>query len=567
MKKRITAIILLIQLLTVITASVSYAENNTVENAKCIFDGIIAFKIEENGLSIDNEYAVQSLIDGEISKKAGSSSADWYAFTLSRIENNYDYSNYRNSIENYIENRSKPRAVELQRCALVYHAIGGNTAKLFPELSETVGAEGIMSYIYGLHLLSNGIISAPDANEIIKSLLALKLSDGGFALNGDKADTDVTAMVLQALSPYYNGKIDDTIDNELMAELKSTVSEAIDKLSLLQNTDGDFSSYGITNAESTAQVLITIASLGIDINDTRFVKNGNTVLDALLEYGLECGGFSHLKGGEFNSMATVQVFMAASSLMLRENNDEILYIFKRQDSYTATPIFPDTTNGKGSSTIDENRQISYEKSDNNTTDNKDSSNIPKTSPIKLSGALLITALAGIICIILIIRRRKKAIDYILVIGTAMILLVLLFNADIKTAREYYGSAEKKENIIGTVTLSIKCSTVAGRGEYIPSDGVILEPTVFSLGEDDTVYDILTDAAREYSIQLEIEGADTELAYIAGIAFLYEFDFGELSGWIYRVNGDSPSVGCGAYTLSDGDIIEWLYSCELGEDLN
>ena len=48
--------------------------------------------------------------------------------------------------------------------------------------------------------------------------------------------------------------------------------------------------------------------------------------------------------------------------------------------------------------------------------------------------------------------------------------------------------------------------------------------------------------------------------------MYEFDAGELSGWMYRVNGVFPNKGCSAYTLSDGDVVEWLYTCDLGKDI-
>jgi hypothetical protein len=57
-----------------------------------------------------------------------------------------------------------------------------------------------------------------------------------------------------------------------------------------------------------------------------------------------------------------------------------------------------------------------------------------------------------------------------------------------------------------------------------------------------------------------------MVYIAGIHYLYEFDFGDLSGWIYHVNGESSSAGCDSYVLSENDTIEWLYTCELGNDL-
>ncbi|MBQ9471715.1 MAG: DUF4430 domain-containing protein, partial [Ruminococcus sp.] len=55
------------------------------------------------------------------------------------------------------------------------------------------------------------------------------------------------------------------------------------------------------------------------------------------------------------------------------------------------------------------------------------------------------------------------------------------------------------------------------------------------------------------------------AYIAGINYLYEFDYGDLSGWMYRVNGVLPEVGCQSYTVSDGDEIEWLYTTNIGKD--
>ena len=58
-----------------------------------------------------------------------------------------------------------------------------------------------------------------------------------------------------------------------------------------------------------------------------------------------------------------------------------------------------------------------------------------------------------------------------------------------------------------------------------------------------------------------------MVYIAGINYIYEFDFGDLSGWVYHVNGITPSRNCGEYVLSDGDRIEWLYTCEIGHDLD
>ena len=56
------------------------------------------------------------------------------------------------------------------------------------------------------------------------------------------------------------------------------------------------------------------------------------------------------------------------------------------------------------------------------------------------------------------------------------------------------------------------------------------------------------------------------AYIEGINNLYEFDCGELSGWMYKVNGWFPNYGCSRYQLKEGDVIEWVYTCDLGVDV-
>ena len=46
--------------------------------------------------------------------------------------------------------------------------------------------------------------------------------------------------------------------------------------------------------------------------------------------------------------------------------------------------------------------------------------------------------------------------------------------------------------------------------------------------------------------------------------LYEKDFASTSGWIYRVNGEMPNVGIGAYTVNDGDEIDLVFVLFDGE---
>ena len=36
--------------------------------------------------------------------------------------------------------------------------------------------------------------------------------------------------------------------------------------------------------------------------------------------------------------------------------------------------------------------------------------------------------------------------------------------------------------------------------------------------------------------------------------------------MYKVNGVFPNYGCSKYTLKNGDVVEWVYTCDLGRDV-
>ena len=116
-------------------------------------------------------------------------------------------------------------------------------------------------------------------------------------------------------------------------------------------------------------------------------------------------------------------------------------------------------------------------------------------------------------------------------------------------------------------MAIRCDVILSLpgAEAYPADGVILPETTFLLDENDTALDILYDAVKTYGLQIEVDGVSGDVidnAYVRGIASLYEFDFGELSGWTYTVNGTRPSVGAGAFPLHDGDTVIWAYTVTL-----
>ena len=127
----------------------------------------------------------------------------------------------------------------------------------------------------------------------------------------------------------------------------------------------------------------------------------------------------------------------------------------------------------------------------------------------------------------------------------------------------------------TCTFSIECSTILNnlsmlepdKLEMVPSGGVILKKTTVTFYEGESVFDVLQRVCKEKGIHMESSWTPIyNSAYIEGIHNLYEFDCGERSGWMYRVNGWYPNYGCSRYQLKDGDVVEWRYTCDLGNDV-
>ena len=102
---------------------------------------------------------------------------------------------------------------------------------------------------------------------------------------------------------------------------------------------------------------------------------------------------------------------------------------------------------------------------------------------------------------------------------------------------------------------------------LPESGVILGERSVPLAEGDTVWDVLQRVCAEQGVALEANWTPAyNTAYVQGIGHLYEFDCGTGSGWIYRVNGETPGVGCSSFVLKPGDRIEWIYTCDFGNDV-
>lgn len=481
-------------------------------DTKTIIDGIIAYST--------GDFSLQEWVNGPVSASAGSA-MDTYVINLNRTGAPIDFSVYIEKAADKLSGGSITNPVSKQRCALALLSCGAK--EYVPETlaDDTIGKLGVMSYVFGMHLLQNAAYSEIwTTASIADKLIELQKEDGGWAVMGNYGDIDVTAMCLQALS--YCPKTD---------AINASIEAALEFVSVKQLDNGGFSGMGKENAESISQVVIALASLGINAEeDERFCKNGISCVDVLLSYRLPSGGFAHFPGdASANDTASVQALQAVTALSL---DGEPYFDFSKAQIREAKP-------------------------------DKAGFSWKNWVYIALGAAAFLGSIYALT------RRRGKFKQFVFVVLLAGAAALAVNMINIESASNYYGEhASGDSPEIGNVWLSIRCDTVAGMADdgSTPADGVILERTQLGFSEGDSVFDVLTEAVRRNEIHMEHEGGSEGMAYVNGINYLYEYAYGDLSGWMYYVNGTEPSIGCGSYMVADGDEIVWQYTQKLGEDL-
>lgn len=264
--------------------------------------------------------------------------SEWYILGLARSGRKVS-DDYYKAIEKYVSENidengrlDEKRATDNAKLVLVLSALGRDVTDvgghdLLQALSDMdyVTQQGLSGAIYtllafdcrGYDIPAAGKTAAQTSREgLVKYLLDKQLKDGGWAYSGDKAEPDMTAMVLQALAAYY--KTD--------AKVKEAADKAVTCLSKLQNTTGGYDSYGSVNSESAAQVITALTALGIDPdNDARFVKNGVSVLDSLCGFYVDGGGFRHVSDGKLDPTATAQGYYALAAYYRFADSQTALY--------------------------------------------------------------------------------------------------------------------------------------------------------------------------------------------------------------------------------------------------
>ena len=533
--------------------------------------------------------------------EVGRSASDWYTMALS-AHYGYDMSAYGAALQQYLAANDEPSPVSRERLALTLTACTPEPPAVCTEiLDSSAEGLGIMSRIFALHLLNNGVPSGTySRSDLVTALVSLQAPDGGWSLTGEFGDPDVTAMTLQALAPYR--------DDSAAAD---AVARGVDYLSAQQLPSGAYQSFGTENPESTAQVWIALCALGTDpLADSRFIRDGHSLLDGLLQFRVSEGAYSHTAGGGANQIAAMQVFLALTAAEMQHNGEGALLQFRDFASEPQQPaVNPETpqqtaapaqkqpaeTTQTVSGTASAVTQTTAATVSGHTTtavsgtasESAAASAVTQTTalqetvpevilttappadlrsdaekyPYRLPLIIAAIAIFGAAAVICLLRKKRSPKTYLTLGSGLLIVTALIWFVKIESPAQYYQSEMKTGG--GTVTMEIRCDVILGMegSEKYPADGVLMPLTEFSIAPEETALDLLYDAVKVYTLQTEVDGSG-ETAYVRGIESLYEFDFGDLSGWTYTVNGERPSVGCGGFPLHDGDRVVWAYTVSL-----
>ncbi len=270
-----------------------------------------------------------------------SAGGEWTVMGLARagkITNNYKNiykKNLKKTLDNQKGELSRNAFTEYSRTVIALTSIGENPYNFYgyDVISPLAEADNVMKQ--GMNGLAYALIALEcgdydnvkprdgydgrvgSIEKYKNSLVGSALSNGGWALFGKKADVDMTAIAIQALAPFYKE-----------SKVKSVVDDGLKVISNKQKDTGGFETMGNENCESSCQVLTALSSLKISVKDKRFVKKKHTVLDSLMSY-YNNGGFSHLKKGLVNQMATDQALYALVAYKNTLANDPPLFNMKK----------------------------------------------------------------------------------------------------------------------------------------------------------------------------------------------------------------------------------------------
>lgn len=213
----------------------------------------------------------------------------------------------------------------------------GNSYNVF-ELLSNVQIDEQFYYIYTAPYTLLALNSTGEVDITYNDHIDFLIEELPSVFENPWSSEDTIGSVIQGLSLVYEIREDATIT-------------IVDTLEILSNSQGENGSFG--NANADAMVSLALTMLGIDSNnDSRFVKNGNGLIDGLLTYALEDNsGFGYMSNDEFNEYATKQAFVAVSSYneFLKTNKSYNPFDFSHKELVQAIAVEIESNENSGGS--------------------------------------------------------------------------------------------------------------------------------------------------------------------------------------------------------------------------
>ena len=555
------------------TAQVEVTRNNDEESNTVFFfytvtsnDKKKVLKFIRVNVPVKNpDRSLDAVINQSIEKITGyysGSSDDWAAMSLSSLghQDKVDQVALITAAQKTV--KEKISSTDLERVTISLTALGydvqkfpladGSVVNIIEEIAKYErgkygdGLGTLNGYIFALIAYDCGQYTIPKGSKwkrqvVIDYILAHQLSDGGWNLNNEGlSDVDITAMAIQALAPYYNKQ----------DKVKTAVDRALDKLSSMQVSSGPYSgSYknnqGNPNSNSTAMVILALQNLGRNSHtNSKFIKNGKSVLDGLLSFKTANDYFGFTNNFQLNDKAMEQAYQALIAYRDKKN----IYLFgepTRDFASVVTPTkleilsYPKREYFVGEALDKTGLEARVYFSDGN-------SKLVGPESIYLQG--FDTETSG----------RKLVIANYSGVEASFYILVK-DREDPINPEDPSKPEEPEEKNLAYV------SVIVPPGPRVHTNGWVMKAkTAYKIipGKD-TAFSILqkTGLSYNYNYHKIYKGV-----YVNTIEGLSEFDGGPYSGWMYRVNGVFPNHSASLQPIYPGDYVEWLYTRDLGKDI-
>lgn len=539
--------------------------------------------------------------------KPGSVGGEWLMLGLARSEKLFggDAESYVASLEasvrkninkaGQLKKNGNALATENARVALAVTALGYD-ARAFAEkdllaaFADTAWIEnqGNNASAYALlamnakeTYLSEDQALTEAANKLVASLLKNQKKDGSWAINTGEGDLDTTAMVVTALAEYR--------DDQKAAE---AISNALAYLAGQQKPGGAIG----TSPETTAQVVVALSTLGFDAaTDERFMINSRSVLQGLLQFYAEGGGFARTTGGSVNQMSSEQGYYALVAYDRYCNGKNSLYKMddaKKLDEAAFEEVMQ-AINDTAVEAADRETYLALRELERKIRYLKDASNIDEAKQALAEKQAEFDALLKIerdraqerLSKIYdeVVEAAREEDESLLSKEAEKELLKILAEAEeklrsadhieeieqiLKQARADMENALHKIHVSFRLIGDFQHETSGDEHmEYV----TWIETKKYAVNKDATVKDLLQQALAQ--AELDETGADD--GYVSSVLapevlggyWLSEMDNGANSGWMYTVNGEHPDDALDEFELEDGDRVIWHYVDDYTTDVD